>query len=78
VAATTPFEYAPAPESREIARLRPSYGIFVNGAFRDGSGDVVSTIDPSTGTSLAEVAEAGPDDVDAAVAAARHAYDSVW
>ena len=78
MAATTPFEYAPAPESRDIARLRSSYGIFVNGEFRDGRGETVATIDPSTGTALADVAEAGLADVDAAVGAARHAYDSVW
>src|SRR3954452_34161 len=78
MATTTSFEYAPAPESRDIARLRSSYGIFVNGAFHEGSGDLVPTIDPSTGTALADVAEAGLADVEAAVAAARHAYDSVW
>ncbi|MDX6570441.1 MAG: aldehyde dehydrogenase, partial [Gaiellales bacterium] len=78
MAATTPFEYAPAPESRDIARLRSSYGIFVDGEFREGTGDVVPTIDPSTGAPLADVAEAGPEDVESAVAAARHAYDSVW
>jgi aldehyde dehydrogenase (NAD+) len=58
--------------------LRPSYGIFVNGEFRAGTGETVTTIDPSTGTPLAEVAEAGPADVDAAVAAARSAYETVW
>jgi aldehyde dehydrogenase (NAD+) len=72
------FEYAPAPESREIARLRSSYGIFVDGAFRDGSGGTAPTIDPSTGTALADVSEAGRSDVDDAVAAARRAYDSSW
>ena len=35
----TRFEYAPAPESREIARLKSSYQIFVDGQFRDGGGD---------------------------------------
>ena len=76
--ATPPFEYAPAPESRDSARLRSSYGIFVNGEFREGAGETIATIDPSTATPLADVAEAGPADVDAAVAAAREAYDSVW
>ena len=31
------FEYAPAPESRDLARLKPSYQIFVDGRFRDGA-----------------------------------------
>ncbi len=68
------FEYAPAPESRDIARLRPSYQIFVNGRFRDGSGEAVKTINPADETPLAEIAEAGPSDVDDAVRAARRAF----
>jgi aldehyde dehydrogenase (NAD+) len=74
----TSFEYAPAPESRAIGRLRPSYGIYVDGEFRDGAAGVTPTIDPSTGTALAEVSEAGPTDVDDAVSAARRAYESTW
>ena len=62
------FEYAPAPESRDIARLKPSYQIFVDGAFRDGAGDAVKTINPADESPLAEVAEAGPSDVQDAVA----------
>src|SRR4051812_15861588 len=72
------FDYAPAPESRDIARLRPSYQIFVDGEFRDGAGDAVKTINPATEEPLAEVAEAGPSDVDDAVRAARRAYADVW
>ena len=78
MAAAPPFEYAPAPEARETARLRSNYGIFVNGEFRAGAGENVATLDPSTAAPLADVAEAGAADVDAAVEAARHAYESVW
>ena len=74
----TTFEYAPAPESRDIARLRPSYQIFVDGAFRDGSGDAIKTINPADEQPLAEVAEAGRKDVDDAVRAARKAFDGPW
>ncbi|MDP9115979.1 MAG: aldehyde dehydrogenase family protein [Actinomycetota bacterium] len=69
------FDYTPAPESRDVARLRPSYQIFVDGTFRDGSGDFVKTINPADELPLAEVGEAGPVDVDAAVAAARRAFE---
>ena len=72
------FDYAPAPESRDIARLKPSYGIFVNGEFRDGTGAAVKTLNPATEEPLAEVFEAGPSDVDDAVRAARRAYADVW
>ena len=40
------FEYAPAPESRDIARLKPSYQIFVNGEFRDGTSEPVTIASP--------------------------------
>src|ERR1700747_113301 len=72
------FDYAPAPESRDIARLKPSYQIFVNGKFRDGSGEATKTINPADEQPLAEVAEAGPSDVDDAVAAARRAAAGAW
>ena len=72
------FEYAPAPESRDIARLKPSYQIFVDGQFRDGSGEAVKTINPADEEPLAEVAEAGPADVDDAIAAARRAAEGPW
>jgi aldehyde dehydrogenase (NAD+) len=72
------FEYAPAPESRDIARLKPSYQIFVNGAFRDGSGEATKTINPADEAPLAEVTEAGASDVEDAVRAARRAFDGPW
>ena len=72
------FEYAPAPESRDVARLRPSYQIFVDGEFRDGAGEAVKTINPADEQPLAEVAEAAPSDVDDAVRAARRAFEGPW
>jgi len=74
----TPFEYAPAPESRSIVDIKPSYGLFINGEFVDGHGKSFKTISPATEEVLAEVAEADEADVDAAVKAARKAYDKVW
>ncbi|MFL6056550.1 MAG: aldehyde dehydrogenase family protein, partial [Actinoallomurus sp.] len=71
------FEYAPAPESRAIVDIRPSYGLFVDGEFVEAQ-KTFKTIDPATEETLAEVAEASADDVDRAVAAARRAYESVW
>src|SRR3954452_21905022 len=78
MATAPPFEYAPAPQARETARVRPSYAVFVGGEFRAGAGETVAAVDPSTGEPLAEIAEAGPGDVDAAAAAARDAYGAVW
>jgi acyl-CoA reductase-like NAD-dependent aldehyde dehydrogenase len=72
------FEYAPAPESRDIVDIKPSYGLFIDGEFVDGKADPFTSINPATEEPLAQVACAGPEDVDRAVAAARRAYDSVW
>ncbi|TDD04896.1 aldehyde dehydrogenase family protein [Saccharopolyspora terrae] len=75
---TSPWEYAPAPESRELADLKPSYRMFVDGEFVDGGGQTIKTVNPATEETLAEVASADTGDVDRAVAAARRAYDQVW
>src|ERR1700761_1027298 len=73
------FEYAPAPESRDIVSLRESYGLFINGEFSPGvDGHAFKTISPATEEVLAEVTEAGPVDVDRAVTAARKAYEQTW
>ena len=73
------FEYAPAPESRSVVDIRSSYGLFVNGEFTDpAGGHSFKTVSPSTEEVLAEVAEAGAEDVDRAVKAARRAHTKVW
>jgi aldehyde dehydrogenase (NAD+) len=72
------LEYAPAPESRAILNLREDYGLFINGEFRAGSGKSFDTISPADETRIATIATATPDDVDAAVAAARRAFDKTW
>jgi aldehyde dehydrogenase (NAD+) len=73
------FEYAPAPESRAIVDIRPSYGLFIDGAFVEPTdGSTFKTLNPATEEVLAEVSEAGPGDVDRAVAAARRAQQEVW
>jgi acyl-CoA reductase-like NAD-dependent aldehyde dehydrogenase len=71
------FEYAPAPESRAIVTIEKSYGLFVDGAFTRPK-STFATINPADETVLAEVSQAGPKDVDRAVAAARRAYEGVW
>ncbi|MCI3239519.1 aldehyde dehydrogenase family protein [Streptomyces spinosisporus] len=71
------FEYAPAPESRSIADIAPSYGLFIDGEFTEAAdGKVFKTVSPSTEEVLSEVAQAGEADVDRAVKAARKAFDT--
>jgi aldehyde dehydrogenase (NAD+) len=70
------LEYAPAPESRSVVDIAPSYGLFIDGAFvpASSSGGVFKTVNPASEEVLAEVASAGAEDVDRAVAAARRAF----
>jgi len=73
------FEYAPAPESRAVVSIRPSYGLFIGGEFVQSiDGSRFKTINPSSEEVLAEVTEAGEADVEAAVRAARKAFDGPW
>jgi aldehyde dehydrogenase (NAD+) len=71
---TPSWEYAPAPEARNLATIAPSYGLFIGGEFVDpADGGSFATISPSTEEQLAEVALATDTDVDRAVRAARKA-----
>jgi len=69
--ATTPaktFAYAPAPESRAVVDIAPSYGLFIDGEFAEAAdGKVFKTVSPSSEEVLSEVAQAGAEDVDRAV-----------
>src|SRR6201991_209891 len=68
------WDYAPAPESRDAASLKPTYDLFIGGEFvAPGDGTRVPSINPATEEPLAEVAFAGPGDVARAVEAARAA-----
>jgi aldehyde dehydrogenase (NAD+) len=73
------WDYAPAPEARDVVRLEERYGLFVGGEFVEPhSGEWYTTIAPATEEPLAEVAQAGPEDVAAAVASAREAFENGW
>ena len=75
----SPFEYAPAPESRAVVDIASSYGLYIGGQFVEATGGApFKTVNPATEEVLAEVSEASADDVDAAVKAARMAYTRVW
>ncbi|MFF8193773.1 aldehyde dehydrogenase family protein [Streptomyces bobili] len=70
------FEYAPAPESRSVVDIAPSYGLFIDGEFTEAAdGKVFKTVSPSSEEVLSEIARAGTEDVDRAVRAARKAFE---
>ncbi|HKC62339.1 MAG TPA: aldehyde dehydrogenase family protein, partial [Pyrinomonadaceae bacterium] len=55
------------------------YQLFIDGQWVDAeSGKTFETPNPSTGQTLAEVAEADKADIDKAVAAARRAFEGKW
>jgi aldehyde dehydrogenase (NAD+) len=73
------WDYAPAPEARDIVTLEERYGLFIGGELVDPrSGEYFQTLDPSREEPLAEVAQAGKEDVDLAVRAARDAFENGW
>ena len=73
------FEYAPAPESRAVVDIQPSYGLFINGEFTAPiDGGSFKTVNPATEEVLSQISSAGALDVDAAVSAARRAHGRVW
>jgi aldehyde dehydrogenase (NAD+) len=73
------WEYASAPEARDIVRIEDRYGLYVGGQWLEPrSGEWYPTVNPGTEEPLAEVAQAGPEDVALAVQAARDAFENGW
>src|SRR5213595_2204346 len=74
--------YGPAPESDKPAlewleRHGRAFGLFVGGRWtKSKNGDAFDVVNPATTARLARVTQAGSAEVDAAVAAARHAFGS--
>jgi betaine-aldehyde dehydrogenase len=65
--------------SQTASALPRRYQLFIDGQWVDAeSGKTFATPNPSTGETLAEVAEADKADVDKAVAAARRAFEGKW
>ncbi|HXZ57495.1 MAG TPA: aldehyde dehydrogenase family protein [Gaiellaceae bacterium] len=71
------WEYASAPESRDLVTLRERYGLFVGGEWLEPK-ETYTTIDPSSEEALAEVGQATEAEVQLAVRAARESFDNGW
>ena len=75
----TDWQYDPAPESPELAKLNDSYDLFIDGKFvKPTGGQYFDTTSPSSHKTLAKVAEGDKRDVAKAVTAARKAYEGTW
>jgi aldehyde dehydrogenase (NAD+) len=71
------WDYAPAPEARDLVQLRDRYGLFVGGEWLEPK-ETYATIDPSSEEPLAEVGQATAEEVGLAVSAARDAFENGW
>ncbi len=73
------FDYASAPESKAIANIASSYGLFIGGKFvKPKQGKSFDTINPATEEFLSKIGYAEKADIDAAVKSARLAFTKVW
>ena len=71
------WEYAPAPEARDLVEIRDRYGLFIGGDWLEPK-ETYETIDPSTEETLTQVGQATPEEINLAVQAARDAYENGW
>jgi aldehyde dehydrogenase (NAD+) len=71
------WAYAPAPEARDIVTLRERYGHYIGGEWL-GPRETYTTISPADEEPLAEVGQATVEEVEAAVASAREAFENGW
>ncbi len=72
------WTYDPAPETAD-PKLKARYELFINGRFTaPKSGRYFNSINPANERKLAEIAVAGPADVEAAYRAAQKAFDTTW
>ena len=81
--ATTPapleWEYAPAPEARDLVRLEERYGLYIGGELvPPKSGEWFDSVAPASEEKLFEAALANAEDVDLAVTTARGAFADGW
>jgi aldehyde dehydrogenase (NAD+) len=73
------WDYAPAPEARDVVTIRREYGLFLDGDFvPPAAGESFTTLNPASEEPLAQVAAGGAEDVDRAVGAARRAFEQTW
>jgi aldehyde dehydrogenase (NAD+) len=76
------MDYGPAPEAGNIAldwlkERGPKQRIYINGKWSEPTGDeYFESINPATGKPITRIAQAGAADVDAAVNAARAAFET--
>jgi aldehyde dehydrogenase (NAD+) len=77
--AAIPWEYAPAPESRDVVTIKDRYGLFIGGKeIAASDGQTFASVNPATEEVLTQVARGTAEDMDKAVRAARNAFRKSW
>ncbi|HEX5015759.1 MAG TPA: aldehyde dehydrogenase family protein [Candidatus Limnocylindrales bacterium] len=77
--AAIPWDYAPAPESRDIVTIKDHYGLFIGGREVNASdGGTFASVNPATEEHLTNVARGTAADMDKAVRTARAAFKKSW
>ncbi len=72
------WEFDPAPETAD-PKLKARYDLFINGKFvPPAAGEYFDSINPANEKKIARIAYAQAVDVDAAYAAAKKTFDTVW
>ena len=75
----TGLDYVASRESTEVVSIDERYDLWIDGQSSPPAANrYFPSINPATEETLSRVAEAGEEDVDRAVAAARKAYTGVW
>jgi acyl-CoA reductase-like NAD-dependent aldehyde dehydrogenase len=73
------IDYAPSIESDRIVSIAPRHELYIGGRWvAPAEGRYFASLNPATLQPLSDVAEAGAQDIDAAVRAAKRAYDRTW
>ena len=73
------WEYAPAPEARDLVRIEERYGLYIGGELvPPKSGEWFESVSPASEEKLFEAALANAEDVDLAVTTARGAFADGW
>jgi aldehyde dehydrogenase (NAD+) len=77
--AAIPWEYAPAPESRDVVTIKDRYGLFIGGKDVPASdGQTFVSVNPATEETLTQIARGTAADMEKAVRAARNAFKKSW
>jgi aldehyde dehydrogenase (NAD+) len=73
------WDFAPAPEANDYIKIAPRHELFIGGRFvPPRSSEYFDSLNPANEQKLTEIAAGNAKDVDAAIRAARRAFEKTW